>query len=204
MNESERVRLAVSNSRSEPDPRTGLEAAWKDYVRRCAASDAGALAKLYDESSSVVFAIALRMVGNEADAEEVMLDTFTQLWRTAPGYDPGRGSVGAWLVTIARSRAIDKLRWRTVRTRLEEPIEGNLEPRATSANPEENSILSQRRRQVLAALKQLPADQRHVLELAYFSGLAHSELAERLDQPLGTVKTRIRLGMIKMRELLGA
>ena len=104
MNESERVRLAVSNSRSEPDPRTGLEAAWKDYVRRCAASDAGALAKLYDESSSVVFAIALRMVGNEADAEEVMLDTFTQLWRTAPGYDPGRGSVGAWLVTIARHR----------------------------------------------------------------------------------------------------
>ena len=204
MNESEAVPPAVTVSRVESDPRAAREAAWKDYVRRCARAESSALAKLYDESSSVVFAVAVRMVGNEADAEEVTLDTYTQLWRSASGYDPERGSVSAWLVTIARSRAIDKLRSRTAHTHLEDPLEGAAEPRATSANPEENSILSQRRRLVLAALDQLPAEQRRALELAYFSGLPHSELAEHLGQPLGTVKTRIRLGMIKMRELLGA
>jgi len=203
MNESEAVPSAVSVGRAESDPRAAREAAWKDYVRRCAKEETAALAKLYDESSAVVFAVAVRMVGNEADAEEVTLDTYTQLWRTASGYDPERGSVSAWLVTIARSRAIDKLRARTARTHLEDPLEGAAEPRATCASPEENSILNQRRRQVIAALDQLPADQRRALELAYFSGLAHAELAERLGQPLGTVKTRIRLGMMKMRELLG-
>jgi len=204
MSESESVPPTVSVSRAESDPRAAREAVWKDYVLRCARSEAAALSKLYDESCAVVFAVAVRMVGNEADAEEVTLDTYTQLWRTASGYDPERGSVSAWLVTMARSRAIDKLRSRTAHTHLEDSLEGAVEPRATSASPEENCILSQRRRQVLAALDQLPKDQRRALELAYFSGLAHPELADRLGEPLGTVKTRIRLGMIKMRELLGA
>ncbi len=204
MNESERARPSVSDSWAESDPRAAREAAWRDYVRRCAMEESAALASLYDESSPVVFAVAVRMVGNEADAEEVTLDTYTQLWRTAAGYDPERGSVSAWLVTIVRSRAIDKLRARKTRTQLEEPLKGGSEPRATGASPEQDSILSQRRSRVLAALNQLPPDQRRALELAYFSGLPHSELAGRLGKPLGTVKTRIRLGIIKMRELLGA
>jgi RNA polymerase sigma-70 factor (ECF subfamily) len=204
MNESEAVPTAVPVSSAGSDPRAARETVWKDYVRRCALEESAALAKLYDESSAVVFAVAVRMVGNEADAEEVTLDTYTQLWRNASGYNPERGSVSAWLVTIARSRAIDKLRSRTAHTRFDEPLDGVAEPRSTGANPEEISILNQRRRQVLAALDQIPSDQRRTIHLAYFSGLPHSELAEQLGEPLGTVKTRIRLGMMKMRELLGA
>ena len=204
MNESEAASRSVSGSGDHSDVRAAREAVWKECVRRCAVEETAALAQLYDESSAVVYAVAIRMLGNEADAEEVTLDTYTQIWRTASGYDPERGSVSAWLVTIARSRAIDRLRTRTARTHREDPLDRGAEPRDTSADPEESAILSQRRRQVLAALEQLPAEQRRALELAYFSGLPHGELAERLGQPLGTVKTRIRLGMMKMRELLGA
>lgn len=200
MNESTGADSVVPKTTTESDLRAAREALWKDYVRRCALAESAALAKLYDESSAVVFAVAVRMLRNEADAEEVTLDTYTQLWRTASGYDPARGTVSAWLVTIVRSRAIDKLR--AARNHLEHPLETGIEPCATSVNPEENCMLSQRRRQVLAALNQLPTEQREALELAYYSGLPHSELAERLGQPLGTVKTRIRLGMNKLRELL--
>ena len=202
MNESTAADSVVTRLTIQSEPRAAREDMWKDYVRRCAMAESAALAKLYDESSPVVFAVAVRMIRNEADAEEVTLDTYTQLWRTASGYDPARGSVGAWLVTIARSRAIDKLRSRAARNHLEHPLESGAEPRSTSNNPEENCALSQRRRQVLAALDQLPAEQRQAIELAYYSGLPHSELAGRLGQPLGTVKTRIRLGMNKLRELL--
>jgi RNA polymerase sigma-70 factor (ECF subfamily) len=202
MGESEAVRTAVAGSRAEPATGEAREAAWKEYVGRCVLQNAAALGSLYDESSSLVYSLALRVLGNEADAEEVTLDVYTQVWRRAAGYDPERGSVTAWLVTIARSRAIDKVRSRVGRAGLEQPLEVCGEARTNTADPEQHTAMNQQRRRVLAALDKLGPEQRSALELAYFSGLSHSELAARLGLPLGTVKTRIRLGMMKLRELL--
>jgi RNA polymerase sigma-70 factor (ECF subfamily) len=203
MGESEAVQSAVAGSRAGLN--TGgaaREAVWKEYVRRCVLEDAAALGNLYDESSSLVYSLALRVLRNEADAEEVTLDVYTQVWRKAAGYDPERGSVTAWLLTIARSRSIDKVRSRVGRTSLERPLEESSETRTDAADPEEHTVMSQQRRRGLAALNTLKPEQRQPLELAYFSGLSHSELAARLGLPMGTVKTRIRLGMMKLRELL--
>jgi len=180
------------------------DAAWREYLRQCAARQTTALGKLYDESNSLVYTVARRVLGDDADAEEVTLDVYMQVWRMAGTYNSDRGSAVAWLLTIARNRSIDKLRSRDVRKRVEAPIEGAIEATSSEADPEESTVQRQERRRVKTALESLPAEQRQVLELAYFSGFSHSELAERLGQPLGTVKTRIRLGMMRMRELLGA
>jgi len=186
------------SSKAEP----ALNVAWKHYIDRCAAGDQSAMAQLYDESSSLVYSVALRMLGDAADAEEVTLDVYTQVWRTAATYDPNRGKATAWLVTLARSRAIDRLRSRGGRDRRELPILQSEEMRSDSASPELMTDTAQRRRHIIAALATLSREQREAIELAFFSGLTHCELAERLGQPLGTVKTRIRLGMMKLREQL--
>jgi RNA polymerase sigma-70 factor (ECF subfamily) len=202
MSESKAAQAAVADSRAGLAAGGAREAAWKEYVGRCVLQDAAALGNLYDESSSLVYSLALRVVGNGADAEEVTLDVYTQVWRRAAAYDPERGSVTAWLLTIARSRSIDRVRARAGRTNLEQPLEDGGEVRTHAASPEEHTAMSQQRRRILAALNTLNPDQRRVLELAYFSGLSHSEMAARLAVPVGTVKTRIRLGMMKLRELL--
>jgi RNA polymerase sigma-70 factor (ECF subfamily) len=195
--------VRVMGSGATSASRNAREGVWMQYVQRCALEDTRALGKLYDESSSLVYAVALRVLTNEADAEEVTLDVYTQVWRTASGYDPARGSVTAWLITMARSRSIDKLRSRATRAGLEEPlVAASVEFSSGAADPEKHTLISQQRGRILSALQTLTAEQRQALELAYFSGLSHSELASRLGQPLGTVKTRIRLGMMKMRELL--
>ena len=159
---------------------------------------------LYKETRTLVYGVALRMLPSEADAEEVTLDVYTQVWRTAPGFNSVRGSVAAWLVTITRSRAIDRLRSRASRAREEQPWEEHAQFDAREAGPEEQSRLGQRKKKVAAALGALPREQKEALELAFFSELSHTELAAKLHLPLGTVKTRIRAGMIKMRELLEA
>jgi RNA polymerase sigma-70 factor (ECF subfamily) len=188
---------------SKPELAAGSrEPAWKQYVHRAAAGDQSGLAALYDESSALVYTIALRVLGNTEDAEEVTLDVYTQVWRTAASYDGSRGSVGAWLVMAARSRAIDKLRSRAGRIEREQPLLDFTDPGAGTLSPEQQSELGQRSRRVRAALNSLPPEQREAIHLAFFSGLTHGELAERLGQPLGTVKSRIRLGMIKLREEL--
>jgi RNA polymerase sigma-70 factor, ECF subfamily len=139
-------------------------------------------------------------MGNEADAEEVTMDVYTQVWKAASGYDTSRGSVTAWLITLARSRAIDRVRSRTSRARKESPLPETYDAPSTAISPEQETEELQRRRFVLGALATLPADQRQVVELAFYSGLTHSELAEHLGQPLGTIKTRIRAGMTRLRE----
>jgi RNA polymerase sigma-70 factor (ECF subfamily) len=159
---------------------------------------------LYDGTHPLVYGLALRILGDVADAEEVALDVYTQVWRTAGNFDPRRGSVSAWLVTLARSRAIDRLRSAAARRQREESRPELPEAPAAARSPEEASLLGQRRVRVRAALARLLPEQREAIELAFFSGLTHSELAARLGQPLGTVKTRIRLGMMKLRELLGS
>lgn len=177
---------------------------WRNYIERSAGGDQSALAQLYDESSPLVYSLALRMLGDAADAEEVTMDVYTQVWRTAARYDDARGSPMAWLVTLTRSRAIDRARSRAGRTEREEPILDFSLVREERESPEAAAETGQRRKRVQAALSKLSPEQREAIQLAFFSGLTHSELARRLGQPLGTVKTRIRSGMMKLREQLEA
>jgi RNA polymerase sigma-70 factor (ECF subfamily) len=171
-------------------------------LRRVAGGDSDALAALYDLSSPLVFGLAVRILGNQADAEEVTLDVFTQVWRAAASFDPSRASVAGWLVMLTRSRAIDRLRSRAERDGNESQPIHYPEPRSRLAHPEEESFLNQQRRIVDAALSAIAPEQRQLIEMAFFLGLSHSELAVRTGLPLGTIKTRIRLGMIKLKELL--
>lgn len=178
---------------------------WGAYMQRIAGGDSGALSSLYDESSGLTFALALRILRNRADAEEVVLDSFMQVWRRATQYSADRGSAQTWLLTIVRNRAIDRLRSRAATERPAEDL-GTLRssamPAAPGATPEESSVLAEQRRQVARALEKLPQSTRTALELAYFDGLSHSEIAERLGEPLGTVKTRIRRGLQVLRSVM--
>jgi RNA polymerase sigma-70 factor, ECF subfamily len=183
--------------------RSSREAAWHSYVRRCAEGDQSALGALYDESNRYVHGVVLSVLRDAADAEEVTLDVYSQVWRSSAVYSSQRGSVVAWLLTLARSRAIDRLRSRATRHKREEPIEDSQRSFPTDdTSPEDSASASQTRKRIQQALNSLPPDQREAVELAYFSGMSHSELAAHLEQPLGTVKTRIRMGMMKLREEL--
>ena len=178
-----------------------------ELVARAAAGDERAIGQLYDRYGAVLFAVAYRIAGQRADAEEVVLEAFAQAWREAPRFEAGRGSVASWLTTIARSRALDLVRARSRRDRLTataaadrpgtSPAMGDFRPDPAGALDND-----ERRRQVRQALETLSAPQREAIELAYFEGLSQSEIAERLQEPLGTVKTRVRLGMQKLRECL--
>lgn len=193
---------AAAATAPETSRRSQQDAVWRAYLARIADGEQAALGSLYDESSSLVYSLVLRVLANTADAEEVTMDVFTQVWKSADGYDTTRGSVTAWLVTLARSRAIDKVRSRASRAKKETAIPETYDAPSPGASPEQETEETQLRRRVLAALATLPPDQREVVELAFYSGLTHSELADRLGQPLGTVKTRIRAGMAKLREQL--
>lgn len=171
-------------------------------IRRVADGDQPALSTLLDQTSRLVFGLALKILGDRPTAEEVMLDVYTQVWRQAASYDRSRGAPLAWILTIARSRAIDRLRSSKHDRLGSEPIETLSDLSASSLNPEENTAISERKKLVRSALRTLAAEQREVIELAYFAGLSHSEIALKLGQPLGTVKTRVRLGMMKLREFL--
>ncbi|MGQ0714166.1 MAG: sigma-70 family RNA polymerase sigma factor [Gemmatimonadaceae bacterium] len=177
-------------------------AAETDIIRRMAAGDERALGELYDRWSASVYALVLRLLGDPEDAEDVVEEVFWQAWRQAGRYQSERGQVSAWLMTIARSRGLDRLRSRRRRpeTLLAEVTEdlpmSAPDPLATAAG-------SERRARVLSALSELPSEQRQAVEMAYFDGLSQTEIAERTAQPLGTVKTRVRLAMQKLRERLG-
>lgn len=176
---------------------------WAALIKGVAEGDQTALATLYDASSRVVFGLVLRVVGERSTAEEVLLDVYTQAWRQAALYDKKRGTPLAWLMTIARSRAIDRLRSGKHDKYNKESLENAGDIVSKGLSPEEATVNSERQKIVRSALQTLSPEQREVIELAYYSGLSHSEIAARLDQPLGTVKTRTRLGMLKLREMLG-
>ncbi len=171
-------------------------------VGQVAAGDQSALATLYDTTNRLVYGLVLRVLRDASTAEEVLLDVYTQVWRQAASYDTGRGTPLAWLTTIARSRAIDRLRSGWQDQQRKEPLESLGEAPASAASPEDLTVASERQRFVRTALETLSPEQREVIELAYYSGLSHSEIAAKLNQPLGTVKTRTRLGMMKLREAL--
>lgn len=175
---------------------------WVALIKRVAEGDQSALAALYDATNRVVFGLVLRILSDRSTAEEVLLDVYTQVWRQAALYDRKRGAPLAWLMTIARSRAIDRFRSGRLDQQNRESLDDLGHLSSASLNPEENTALSERQRLVRAALNSLSVEQREVIELAYYGGLSHSEIALRLGQPLGTVKTRTRLGMMKLREAL--
>lgn len=166
-------------------------------VRGTAAGDADALARLYDSTSAAIYGLALRTLTDPADAEEVTLDVFRHVWQKPDSWDAARGSVLAWLLMLARSRCLDRIRNRDARRRAEEPA------RQRPVSGEMDPVQWERAQRVRTALAQLPREQRELIEMAWFEGVSQSELAGRTGVPLGTVKTRIRLGMARLRNLLG-
>jgi RNA polymerase sigma-70 factor (ECF subfamily) len=166
-----------------------------------------ALSALYDRYAGVVYALALRITSSTVEAEDVVVDTFWQIWQQADRYDHTRGQLGAWIFTIARSHALDRLRTirRSPLTKPDAQAEIEAARRAApSDSAEQNLWLTEQSALVGAALGELTLVQRQAIELAYYHGLSHTEIAERLGEPLGTIKTRIRLGLMKLRELLSA
>ena len=162
-----------------------------------------ALAALYDETSSMLNGVLHRMLDHSEDAEEILLDVYMKAWKNAAGYSPKRGSVQAWLIIMARNAAIDRIRQHRAHPRpVSLELEGGMDAEAPEASPEIVAALAQRRRQVRRVLNDLPPEQRDAVMLAFFGGLTHAELAERLDEPLGTVKSRIRMGLMRLRALL--
>ena len=159
----------------------------------------GALAELYDRYGGPVYNLALRITRDPSSAQEISLDSFLQIWRQADRFDADHGTLASWLFTIVRSRAIDRVRasGAAKRTQAEDPI-----PVTPTKQPEELAELAQRRQLVREAMAALAPPQRAALELAYYEGLSHSEIAAQLGEPLGTVKTRIRQAMISLRKIL--
>lgn len=173
-----------------------------DLVRAMAAGDHDAFARFYDRYAPLVFPFVLRIVRDRADAADVLQDVFWEAWRNAGTYDPARGTPEAWLVVRARTRALD--RTRSVRRRAATfvaPLDDATSP-APPAGAGDPARHAQDRQLVATALARLPEPQREVIELAYYAGLTQSEIAERLEQPLGTVKTRIRLALARLREVV--
>ena len=157
--------------------------------------DESAMAALYDRYSGIVYSVALRVLGDTAAAEDVLQEVFMQLWRNPGVFDSSRGNLGAWLAVISRNRAIDSLRKRHPETDVEDVIV-SVEP-DMSGDAERSRAMEK----VRSALGAMPAAQRSALEMAYFEGLSHSEIATKTGEPLGTVKTRIRAGLLALRKV---
>jgi RNA polymerase sigma-70 factor, ECF subfamily len=200
-------RRKTAREKTLGSPQDSVEVRHRDQdlaalIRRVAGGEQSALTAVYDATNRLVFGLILRIVIDRATAEEVVLDVYTQVWRQAATYEASRGVPIAWIMTIARSRAIDRVRAGRHDQQRKEPLDAIGEVSAAGVSPEEASVYSERQRLVRSALSTLAPEQREVIELAYYSGLSHSEIALKLGQPLGTVKTRTRLGMIKLRDML--
>lgn len=174
----------------------------RSCMDRLRAGDTKALEELYDRHTPMLYGLVLRIVGRAGDAEEVLQDVWTFAWKRADTWEPARGSVGAWLVTVARSRAIDRFRSLASRRRAETAAP---EPERPAVDePVANTAQRQLHERVTAALSTLTPQQREALELGYFGGLSQSEIAERMGAPLGTVKSWMRQGLMRMREQVPA
>lgn len=174
-------------------------------VERLLQRNVSAFEELYDRHSRVVYSVVLRILQQASSAEEVVQDVFLQLWRNAERYDAGRGPFLPWLLTLARNRALDTLRLKSERQRRREEQTDELPPVAVRA-PEFESKLDEKRRaeRVRSLIGALHPQQKRAIELAYFEGLSHSEIAATLEEPLGTVKSWIRNGLLRLREGLEA
>jgi RNA polymerase sigma-70 factor (ECF subfamily) len=185
--------------------RPGHVSADTDLLSRIAARDQAALADLYDRHARLLFSLALRILKDRGEAEDVLQEVFVRVWDRAESYDQALGTPAAWLVRIARNRAIDRVRARSVRAAIDVPASVDAaSERAPGPDPERVASASEERRAVAAALETLAPEQRVLIERAFYEGLTHSELAAAFNLPLGTVKTRIRTGMQSLRARLAA
>lgn len=171
----------------------------RGQITRIVAKDANALAELYDETSTKLYSFAMRILRDPADAEEVVLDVYKYVWRSPQSFDPQRGTVWSWLCILVRSRAIDRLRSIASRRADQEP---SAQLAADRPGPDRQALEREQRDVITQALESLPASEREPIELAYFRGLTHVEIAQKLGEPLGTIKTRIRAGLRKLRGLI--
>jgi RNA polymerase sigma-70 factor, ECF subfamily len=171
-----------------------------ELLKAVASRDELALTQLYDRYRVILFGLLVRILNNREEAEDVLQEVFLQVWRRAGDFDENRGRPFTWLVTLARSRGIDRLRNLSARERV--AVAGAREASEEVSDASTDAYRSEQRGLVTRALAQLPDEQKRPLVLAYFDGLTQSEIASRLGAPLGTVKTRMRTGMIKLRELL--
>ena len=160
--------------------------------------DQSAMGTLYDRYSSIVYAVALRVLQETGAAEDVLQDVFMQLWRNPGAFDASRGNMAAWLAVIARHRAIDALRRRRPENDIADVVVSVEQDLASDADR------SRAMEKVRGALQTMPPPQRSALEMAYFEGLTHTEIAEKTGEPLGTIKTRIRTGLVSLRKVLAA
>jgi RNA polymerase sigma-70 factor, ECF subfamily len=176
-----------------------------DLLTLIAKGDRRAFGRLYDRSSEVLFTLSLRMLGDREEAEDLLQEVYTEVWRKSVRYDARRGSPMAWLITLTRSRGIDRLRARTSRGHgMTDSIDDApvAQTQGRDPTPFDQQADAEVRVMVMKALVELPAAQRQALELSYYEGLSHSEIAERLKEPVGTIKTRIKLGMSKLKTAL--
>jgi len=186
----------------EPEPSGAKDAA---LVQRMAAGDQTALAELYDRFSRPLFAVAVRILTDHSEAEDVVHDAFVALWEKAATFESSRGTAFSWAIALARNRAIDRLRQRRRRAEIlrdSAPADFDLHMRTADPASDSRALLGDQAQAVRAAVATLPPDQQKALQLAFFSGLTQQEIAAQLREPLGTVKARIRRGLIKLRDLL--
>ena len=173
----------------------------RELLQAIARQDADALVALFDRYNRLAFGLAYRILGDAFAAEEVVQDAFMSIWRNAASYDLARGTVRTWLLTIVRNRAIDQLRGRFGRSQSDVALD-TVAPLLAASDLWDDVLVEIQAMDVRAALGALPEEQRVAIELAYFEGLTHVEIAERLGIPLGTVKSRLRLGLQKLHDLL--
>jgi RNA polymerase sigma-70 factor (ECF subfamily) len=176
----------------------------RQLIRSIGAGSAEALADLYDRYASTVFGLAKRITGRVEDAEEVVQDVFAQVWKQATRYESARATVAGWIVMLARTRAIDRVRARTARPDQSAGVDPDaIAPiSADGPDPEQVTLSAEDARGVQSALERLPEAQRSLVDLAYYEGLTHAEIAARTGIPLGTVKTRLRTAMMTLRDAL--
>jgi RNA polymerase sigma-70 factor (ECF subfamily) len=190
----------------ETDSRQGAAIIDPKLLSRVAKGDLDSFGHLYDQSCVLLFTLASRILSNREEAAQLLQDVYLEVWRKVARYDVGRGTPVAWLVTLTRSRAIDRIRSgasSSAHTGIDPSQNPGSRERDDDASvPQETKEDSELRLTVAKAVAELPAAQREALEMAYYHGLSHTEIAAKLNQPLGTVKTRIKLAMVKLRGLL--
>jgi RNA polymerase sigma-70 factor (ECF subfamily) len=174
-------------------------------IERIRNADRTAFMTFYDRFSPLLFSVAARVLGDRKEAEDVLQEVMLTIWNKSGEYDPQLGSLSSWAVALTRNKALDRLRARTRRLRLIEEVAVMAEESGATSSPSANEVLHGRERAEMlrAAMKDLPTEQRMAIELAFFTGMSQTDIATRLQQPLGTVKARIRRGMLRLREQLG-